>query len=206
MIYQKIKENIKKMREIQKYLLDFIEGNNDDEVNILYLSSFFSDQENSENHNDFKMFIHLLMQIANEHHREHQFYEKLKQILFLLQERIKQTFSNLERFLIFKKNKILLLYLLELKIITIDKKIVDFMLKSNKSIEYMKYFYPEIRQHSLERYEKYKEKLHIKINENEDEHIKIRKIGENESFLCSLIRSDSVEQFISYVNFNKLSL
>lgn len=35
---------------------------------------------------------------------------------------------------------------------------------------------------------------------------KNRRKGENESYICSLIRSDSVEEFVSYINKNQIPL
>ena len=47
-----------------------------------------------------------------------------------------------------------------------------------------------------------KEQYNEEINNFEEK----CRIGENDSYICSLIRQDSVEEFISYVNKNNVSL
>lgn len=39
-----------------------------------------------------------------------------------------------------------------------------------------------------------------------DDFNEMRKLGENESYICKLIRNDSVEEFISHVNRNNIPL
>ena len=66
---------------------------------------------------------------------------------------------------------------------------------------YYHFFYPEIKKFIGE--EKFKDILEelITINSNIlDCFEEKRQKGENDSFICSLIREDSVEKFVEYVN------
>ncbi|KAK8843577.1 hypothetical protein M9Y10_024634 [Tritrichomonas musculus] len=71
--------------------------------------------------------------------------------------------------------------------------------------KYHHFFYPEIKE--------FIEKQEIEKTEkelgNEDMSINFenkRKIGENKKYICELIRNDSIEQFVIYVNQTNLSL
>ena len=69
------------------------------------------------------------------------------------------------------------------------------------------FLYPKIKpiitKESQESIENYLISNDINIQENFDEN---RKIGENDSYLCSIIRNDSCDEFIVYVNQTNLSL
>lgn len=69
------------------------------------------------------------------------------------------------------------------------------------------YFYPEIKSFLDESVTKSIEKQFIEMDPNFistfDEK---RQIGENDSYICKLIRNDSVEEFVSYVNRSNIPL
>ena len=95
----------------------------------------------------------------------------------------------------FKVNKRLLYFLIKEQILSLDSTIEensDFFLTENtksdknnfnQNDELLKYYFDHL-----------------------DEYEEKRRIGENDSFICSLIRQDSVEEFIQYVNKNNLPL
>ena len=58
------------------------------------------------------MFLYLLAFISNNHHRDFDFFEKIFKIIIQFKDIITQKFTNLEIFLIFKKNKRVLLFLI----------------------------------------------------------------------------------------------
>lgn len=64
------------------------------------------------------------------------------------------------------------------------------------------YFYPEIKNFLDNQERENIEKEISKFNDFD----KLRKLGENESYICELIRNDSVVEFISYVNQTNISL
>ena len=183
----------------------------------------------------FNYLLHLLLKLSKNHFRQPTFFSKIEQILTFFTEDIKQTFTNSELFDFFKLNKRILLFLFTNNIITIDQSIVDFIVsKANlkrrlffinrnptkefleerkrkindlKYADYYHYFYPEIESFINE--DKRTEinceltKIDSQIFDNFDEK---RKIGENDSYICSLIRSDSVEEFITYITKTNISI
>ncbi|KAK8848020.1 hypothetical protein M9Y10_019073 [Tritrichomonas musculus] len=138
--------------------------------------------------------------IAKNHHQKASFNEKIEKILLHFTKDIKQTFDNIEIFNIFKSNKRILYFLLKNKIIIINEYITQIIL-SKFSKKYPQYFFDEIRPliHEEERrilekeFSTYDNKF---FNNYEENHLQ----GQNHSYLCNLIRNDSVEDFISYVN------
>ena len=63
------------------------------------------------------------------------------------------------------------------------------------------YFYPEIKdQITAEELKSIEEKLSDDIKSDMSLFISLRRVGENEDYLCELIRQDSIEEFIPYIN------
>ena len=102
---------------------------------------------------------------------------------------MKKYFTNSEIFNIFQSNKRILLILFDEKIINIDKYIAA---KINN--KYRIYFEPEIHL------------FNEKVDKQSESFYDNRKIGENESQICNLIRKDSINEFISYLNTNNCSV
>ena len=105
-------------------------------------------------------------------------------------------FTNDEIFNIFKNNKRILLYLFDEKVIIFDQNILYKIINKNyEESNYTQYFMPEII-------------LLTKTNDKEipDQFAEKRKTGENDLFICELIRNDSVEEFIAFINKNNISL
>ena len=110
-------------------------------------------------------------------------------------------------FIKIKKNKLIVLYFIKNQILIIDENISkQIIYRSQKTnTKYHHFFYPEIKN--------FLDSEELKIMEQEineenpdyfnDIEIK-RKIGENELYICELIRSDLVEEFIAYVNRNSI--
>ena len=79
--------------------------------------------------------------------------------------------------------------------------------KLSSYLSFLSYFYPEIKQfltkYELTKIEKEMKKQNESIMNDFD---KNRKIGENESYICQLIRQDLIEKFVSYVNRYNISV
>ena len=119
---------------------------------------------------------------------------------------IKATFNNLEIFNFFKSNKLIILFLIKCQIIVIDEKIVT-EIQNTKSQLYCHFFFTEIKDFlSKQDLDSIEQEL---IQNDSDIFINFdynRQIGENESYICELIRNDSIIQFIKYVNQTNLSI
>ena len=189
-----IKTYFAKKKEFYDKLLRFLE---DYEINNADLEIIFKNIK-IDLTNDKEEMIHLLQlltSISNNHHRYRNFNDKVKQIFEFFKEEIKQTLSNLELFDIIKSNKILLIFLFEKRILTIDSYITKELKNKQEpnGIKYSDFFIPELKMYS-------KEEEEDEIMKNYENYYENRLLGENDSYICNLIRQDSVVEFISYIN------
>ena len=189
-----INEYIDQKKQLHYFLLSYIDSETDIAYNYQSLIDFIEYTKLLENKGELREFLHLISILSKYHHRHQNFFEKFEIIIKFLEKDIKKTFTNFEFFLMMKSNKRFLLFLFKTEIIKIDQNIVNFFIGSNKN--YCQYFYPEVK-------EFLDQKLRIKIEEeisyiqNFDDQ---RKTGENETYLCNLIRNDLIDEFVSYVN------
>ena len=97
----------------------------------------------------------------------------------------------------------MMLFFIKNQILSIDKEIYEEMLIINPKsrTKYHYFFYPEIKKFlenkEIEKIDQelaqYNPNVFIYFDER-------RKIGENESYICELIRSDSIQDFITLIN------
>ena len=200
-----IHEYINEIKIYQNGILEFLENDDSSDENFDDLVNLLDNSNIINNKHWLKLFLFLLLKISNNHQRSVHFFAKLERIILYLKYSISQLFTNLEMFNFFLENKRMLLILVENNIVTFDRNIALFLLK-NKNNAF--YFYPEVRPfiesdirdeagNEEESHEIYKKFKTLK---------KRRLIGENESYICNLIRNDSVEEFISYTTRTGLSL
>lgn len=204
-----IQKAVNQKKELYNILLEFIENNGINEIDFQNLIDFMQDEKIEENQEELELFLLLLLNLSNDHHRDSYFFDKIEKIILYLQDDIKQTFSNAKIYDIFQSNKRILLFLFDKNIIIFDESIFNQIKNESNSNgnKYSHFFYPEIKSFlSSEKVKKIEKKL-LNFDSNIfNDFEKKRQEGENESFICSLIRNDSVEEFISYVNKTNLSL
>ena len=189
------KEYIEQMKNLQINLGKFLEEFDNVEENYIKLKKIILDNKIPENRIKFKTFLFLLRSIAKNHNRRNNLIEKVERIINEYKTNIKHTLSNSELFEIFKNQKLILLFLLEEKIITIDQPILDTITHGKYiKMKYPEYFQPEIS-------EFLGEKLEIPAKFEGQ-----RKEGENENYICQLMRQDSIEEFISFISKTNLSI
>ena len=195
-----IEQHIEKMKLIQNKLIEFICDDEKVEINFQNLNIIFNDLKISENQHFFKEVLHLIIKIYNNYAKP-DFLDKMTRIFLIFKDKIKQTFSNIEIFNIFKTNKRILLFLIEEKIFVIDKTISSIMTSANYwSFKYDYFFYPEMKNFLNEKLNK---QIESKIpNDFEDK----RRTGKNENYICQLIRDDNINEFISYANKSNIKL
>lgn len=204
-----IEQYINQKKQYYDNFRRFIENNNDtDEANYLNLVQVVEEQKILENREELKLFLKLILIISNNYHRYSGFFNKIKKILFNIKDNIKQTFSNLEIFNIFYHNKLIILFLCKNHILTIDQSIYDQIIaKKETDRNFFYYFYPEIKTFLTEEETKIIENKLLKENPKFFEKFEEnRQIGENDSKICQIIRNDSIDEFISYVNETNLPL
>ena len=221
-------------KELLDNFHQFIQEENDSEEDFLNLISYIKTKKYDENLEEFKLILYIINDISNNHHRYPTFFDKIEKIITYFSEQIKQNFPNYELFNIFQNNKKILYLLFQNKIILVDSNIANLILNKcniftkyqinyfnsdkisfNKYFEhkikntknYDHYFFPDIKpfvyKGNLTQIEKYL----LQQSENSFQKFEYnRKIGENDSYICILIRQDSIKEFIIYVNKNNLSL
>ena len=189
---------INKKVELYDLLLIFIESSDDDDSDYRNLLDFFNKEEYQANKEKLELFLRLIANIANNHHRESNFFTKIIKIFLFMKNSLKQIFSDAEIFEIYKSNKLILLFLFKNEIITFDESIFRLLKMQSNFDDYCRFFFPEIKPF-LEK-EKVKELESEVLGEEPDMFSEKRNLGENENYICKLIREDLIEEFVTYVN------
>ena len=209
---------------------NFIDQRFDDLIKIINLNQY---QKNSE---EFKSILYLISEIGKNHQRSGAFSAKIERILQHYAEYIKQNYSKDELFNIFRKNLQILRFLFKQSIIIIDDEIIELLLKGrdpffvfrqyngekepDKNLEkqkynekksilnnYKYYFFEDIKSHLDNKTRSTIEKELFEMNDKIfDDFDKKCQTGENDSYISQLIREDSVQEFIAYVNKNNIPL
>lgn len=129
-----IQESLEEIQSIQSKFLEFLESDGNDDYNFSNLQTLFNNQKNLNCKPIISLFFHLITKIANNHHKNNSFYEKIDKVLAFFKIEIQNNFSQREIFNIFKSNKRIILFLIEEKYIVIDKYILD-TITSEKYVE-----------------------------------------------------------------------
>lgn len=201
---------LQKMKVIYSSFLEFIEDENDNEekyeILIISLDSF----KIQDNKHDLTSFIHIIARISYNHYHNADFLNKIFRLIRYLKDSIIKHFSNNEIFNLFSKNKRIILFLIEEKMMIIDQSIAYKIMSPYNTFvrkKYPEYFYPELKPFiSKEEIENIKKNLGDSFENDIFE--EKRKIGQNDSYLCEIIREDNIKEFAIYVNkygFKKLS-
>lgn len=195
-----IDQYITKMKNIQNTLLAYIEGEDVSGSNYANLNKLLDDLNIRRKKHELKSLLHLISVISNHHHRFPSFFPKIFQILRDLRNDMQNFFSNLTIFNIFRKNKRILLFLFDERILIVNETIVS-IIKTNKysKFNYPEYFLTEIRPFVND---DYVDSLMYKMPE---EYEKYRRIGEGFYTIVDLIIEDKIDEFVSYVNERNLS-
>ena len=199
-----IQEYIDNKRKIQSAILSFIDDDddNEEETEIQYneISTLLTVPTIHKDKEELKQIILIISNISDNHHRTANFFDKIGRIIEIIKEDLKSNFTNKELFTFFKNNKRTLLLLVEKNIITITNELFkkNFLLDiydESKIEDIKKYFSPE-----LGNFKK------LGFPESIDKFLEYRDKGQNESYICEVIRQDAVVEFISHVNMGNISL
>ncbi|KAK8840923.1 hypothetical protein M9Y10_027755 [Tritrichomonas musculus] len=208
---------VEKMKMIQNDLLDFLEDESDAEDKYENFINLLSTQEIIKDQYKFKGLLYLINSIGNNHQCIPNFIFKVERLLRQFKEDIQKYFSNSKIFDFFRDNKRILLFLIEEKIITIDEYIFSQMTSYCYVIKkYCEYFQPEIKPFfTKENIEKYNSKngslkdiefIESMNKEVEENFYEKRREGENDDYLCELIRNNEIKEFITFTEQRNLSL
>ena len=211
-------EFVDKMKSIQIALLDFLEDESDEsEDKFEYLINLISSHKIINDKYEFKALLQLMNNISLLHRRCPNFISKNERLLRHFKKDIQKYFSNSEIFKIFKLNKRILLFLIEEKMMTIDEYIFSQITSKKYAKEkYIEYFQPEIKQFltngNIEKHGSINEILQNeefleKMNKEVEKYFyEKRREGENDDYLCELIRFNNIEEFITFTEQRNLPL
>ena len=170
-----IEKYISNKRKFYDNLLEYLEGDGDSQGS---LNNDFANLRKEKNQEEIKLFLYLLMQLAHNHHRTNNIIKKIENIILYFKNEV-QIMSNLEIFNLFKSHKLILLFILQKNLITIDQQICE-SLSINAS--YSRFFKLEIKS--------FYEGKNAKLSSSDDTFNQKREIGENDSYICQIIRQD----------------
>ena len=115
-----IQDYIEKKKALQKKLIDYLDSYDNIEEKYQNFLEKYKQQKISEDRYELEEFLQLIMAISDYHHRLPNFFSKIYNILAILKPIIQNHFTNHEIFTILEQNKLVLLYAIENKMITID--------------------------------------------------------------------------------------
>ena len=200
---------IHEVKELYPFVLNFIQAEeNSEEEEFDSLTEVIDKQKIVKNRDSFLELAQLLYNIGDNYQRTVKLLNKIGLIFqYLNKEQLPISYEEL--FDIYKSNNLLLLLLFVKKVLQPFPSILK-ILKNCKDSNGQKlsyYLFSEIK-NSIDDDER--KSLEKEITQIFDETIetfeKKCKNGENGSYLCSLIRQDSIQDFIIYVNQFNLSL
>lgn len=199
-------EYIIKRKEILENLLSFIDG--DDDINFQDLMKQI--QKEYEANSDILIFLLIFLNnISHNHHRSSDFYPKIEQIIIYFNDLIKSKLSDLNIYEIFEESNRILYFLFRHKIIEMNNDILKKLFVHNQSKYKLVYLYPVIKDLIDEEKRELLGKTvsnYIDKEESIEDMEKKCQIGENKLTICTLIRNDSIDEFIIYVNERNISL
>ena len=197
---------LEKWKNIDEYLKSFLYEDDNTEEHFTNFMQLISNYQILENLTDLKILLFMIRSISNNFYRKLHFFSKIEKIIFFLKKKIQQYYSNIEIFLIFKSNKRILLFLFDQKIVILDYQMINFFfqekfIKSNHIL----YFFPEIKNFIINNFN-FEDKEFNLNDMSYQMFLQHRNIGENENTVCQLIRKDSINEFIAFVNKEHISL
>ena len=193
---------------LQKYLLEFINESENEEITFKQLTQCIETQQIINSKSEFKAFLHLIVRISNHHHRHINFFIRIEKILSLFKHEMQECFSNDEIFNIFKSNKRILLFLFEEKVLIPNQSIAEIMNNNKyKERDYLYYFFNEFNGFiDFKLKAVIENKLNDSFSKKYDLSTQKRKRGENDNAISIMIQNDLIDEFIIYVNQTNLPL
>ena len=195
-------------KELYDVFLSFIESSDDYYDIYSILINIIKKQKIQETPKKLEHFLHLITNITNNHNRTLNFFKKIEKILLFLENDIKEKLSNKEIFKIVFSSKPILLFFIKKGILSIEDSFINFLLDSGEENipRYCHFFLPEIKQFEKEKISQIEREILNFDSYNLKNYDEKRLNGENDSYICSLIRNDSIDEFIYHVNKNIIPL
>ena len=194
-------------KELNREILALYEDDNNSHAKEFI--DFIKKEKIEDNIEELRIFLRIFSETVSNHHNTKNIINIIKDVLSPFVEKIKASFSNLEIFDLFSNNKFILLILFELKVLAIEEPITAILRwkRDVNNTKFCHFFYPELKNHLDENDQKIIEDELKEIDPNILTNFsEKRQEGENDSYICKLIRQDSTIEFISYVNRKVVSI
>lgn len=195
-----VETHFNEMRCIENLFIQFIEiEENLEEADFeIKQYNYFANLPPEDKKLKLKEILYLISQIGDNHYQTTNFYAKIERLINLFTTEIKQSMSNDEIFDYFRENCRIILFLFTTEIITMDRYIANWLIQS----PFKRFFSREILT-----FVKGSQVTADELIEEEEANSSLkRQIGMNDSYICQLIRDDSVEEFIKYVTQANMNL
>ncbi|KAK8840104.1 hypothetical protein M9Y10_031041 [Tritrichomonas musculus] len=195
---------INEKKKIYELLLIFLDSPNNEQNNFLSLINIIIKLKIHENGELLENFLRLVSCICSNRQRKSNLIPKTLQIIQYFQDQIKQTLSNISIYKIFEDDRLLLLHLIENGLITFDLDVFRDM--ATYKAPNCHFFKPEIQKvtEGIELTDF--ERQFVSETAVSDDFEEKRHRGENDSYLCEVIRSDMIHEFIRYTSQKKIPL
>ena len=177
-----VQQYLSDMKKVQILLLKFIDCELNSDAYFTKFIQLIDNLKIPKNPDLFKSLLELILNIANHHHRVSDFYDKIFKILKNYKKEIQENFTNSSIFNFFESNKRLVLFLIDEKLLIIDKTIANSILAKNNNYKY--YFGKELAPFNG----------NSRISADFEEK---RRSGEsNDDDIAAIIRNDLIDDFI----------
>lgn len=193
-----------KKKEIYSHILNFIDNIHNSNDDFQVLANIFTKNNISQNQEELINIFSCIISIIKNHRRHPCFFKNICNIILYFSTDIPKIFSKETLFEQFKDIPQVLTFLLQNKILIFDQDIFHkrFENSNSKDHQYKITLYPGYRDF-LRKKSKRKaiENTISKIDPNLlstiDEKVQI---GENDSYICTIIRQDAIQDFVCYIN------
>lgn len=191
---------VKENKELFSLVLEYINSENADDFHKL--TAFIEDNGIIPDKEKFKKLCDLFYNISSNYKRFPNFFEKIKRFFLEYKNIIKGYYGNMEIYEHFQYNNYFILFLIQNGMIELNQQMIDIILKKKiNDINLYLYFYPEIKPFIDDEKRSMIEKELVQFDpDNLTNFEEKRQYGENHTLLCSLIRNDSLKEFIIHIN------
>lgn len=190
-----LKDYISRMKMLYSALLKYIDSDDDSPESFQEFAAFLKGNDFGGNADELRTILNLISKVSKHHRGGQNQTAKLKKVIAHFLPVIKQTLSNLDLFRIFRGSRLLLLFLFDEQAVRVDEE-VAYLVSQKVGMHGLNFFYPEVKRF-LTKNGKYGPIIASNTTFKKDETFeRKRREGENDSLICSLIREDSLEDFV----------
>ncbi|KAK8835619.1 hypothetical protein M9Y10_042332 [Tritrichomonas musculus] len=197
-------EYIEKKKKNQESIVSFIDSDkgimHKDNIIFQNLIQQLNDEQIRRDQQEMLSFLYIISSISKHHHRNAFFFSKIEYLLREYKKEICHFFTSEKLFRIFGSNKRILLFLIEENFLKLDQSISDTMIKKYEKFNYKEFFFSELKKFLAN-------EETSRASETDEKTFKAkRRVGENDGYICKLIRNDMIDDFINYVNSTNFQL